>query len=559
MYRKLGILLVVLLCSAAVTFAVPQTYKHSTPLTKADVNEPENFIPAPSDLPPVGSRNPNTLDEIIISENFDSYGNDQLPTSWTQVDVDGGYCAQFVRNSTWQVFNYGAANAHSGTNVAMNHYNDNGLANNDWLILPQQNLSGTITLSYWVATQQATYPESYEVKVSTTGTQPANFTNLIYSNSSVPAAWTQQTHDLSAYAGAPFYIAFHYISVDMFVIKLDDLVLEAGTPSAHGALSGTVTTDASGHAPISGATVEITGTALSTLTNAQGLYMFNNVPPDTYDVVFSHPAYNSVTESDVIIVDGDTTTVDRELHPLPLAFYNYTSTGAASAISDLDTAYKTLDIPDDYLIFDLDITINITHPYDSDLEVWLLSPWNQMVSLAANRGGSGDNFVNCRFDDEAANPISGGTAPFTGSYRPEESLSAFDGFSSQGTWTVVVYDGWAQDSGAINNFTVHVTVEVEDAAPDVHSQVPATFAFHGNYPNPFNATTQFRFDLGAQSRVELVLYNTLGQQVAQLVNNVLSAGSHTVSFDASALTAGLYFARLNAQGLSETRKVILLK
>lgn len=558
MFRKLGFLAVILLCSVAMVWAVPQTYKNRGPLAKSQVNLSEDVVANPSNLPPVGSRNPNTLDETIISENFDALANGTLPTGWTQVDVDGGYCAQFARNSTWQVYNYSAANAHSGTNVVMCHYNDAALPNNDWLILPSQNLSGTITLSYWAASQDADYLDSYEVKVSTAGAQPADFTHLIQSFTDVPAVWAQHTLDLSAYAGAPFYVAFHYNSIDEFALKIDDLLLEAGAAAPHGAIAGTVTDDET-HVRVPGVTVEVVGTPLTTTTDESGQFSFNNVVPDTYSIAFSHAIYNSLTQNDVIVTVDNTTQVDVEMHALPLEFHDFTTTGGTVQIVDGDTVRKTLVINADYLIVDLDVTVNITHTYDSDLTVWLDSPSGQRVTLWEEVGGSGDNFVNTHLDDAAGTAISAGTAPFTGTFHPEGLLADYNGFSTEGTWTLVVFDGYDQDTGTINNFSIHVTSEIIDAVGNTNNGIPSGFAFHGNYPNPFNATTQFSFNLNRQSNVQLKLYNTLGQEVASLVNNVLEAGPHTVAFDATELTSGLYFARMSAAGLTETRKVILLK
>ena len=67
-------------------------------------------------------------------------------------------------------------------------------------------------------------------------------------------------------------------------------------------------------------------------------------------------------------------------------------------------------------------------------------------TLVNSRGGSGDNFTNTVFDDEAATAIGAGAAPFTGSFRPEEPLSAFDGKPVNGTWTLRIADVAAGDA-----------------------------------------------------------------------------------------------------------------
>ncbi len=524
--------------------------KHGVSLTTA----PESVAPA-APLPPVGPRNGNPLDEIIISEDFESYAFGTLPPGWTQIDVDGGTSPVVSGPSQWQVFGGQGYPGHGGTKSVANFYNSPADPNNDWLILPQQNLSGTITLSYWVSSQDPDYLESYEVRVSTTGNQPANFTNLVGDFNDTPNAWTQRTHDLSAFAGAPFWIAFHYDATDEFVIKIDDLLLEGVQEGDFGTITGVVTDDNTND-PIASANVELVGGATTT-TNASGIFWFNNVNAGNYSLVFSAALYESDTVAGVTVVAAETTHVDVGLHHMNVDIYDFQSSAPHAPIRDLDSAYMDLTVDEDHIIVDLDVTINIAHTYDSDITIWLQTPWQDRVILADGNGGSGDNFVNTRFDDEAATPIGSGAAPFTGSFRPIEPLTIADASSSIGTWTLIVYDAFAADTGHITDFTLHVTAAL--AADDPQVSVPSSFVFHGNYPNPFNATTQFTFDMTRAGHASLVLYNITGQEVARLVDGDLQAGHHLIAYNAASLPSGLYFARFDAPGYSATAKTILLK
>jgi len=85
------------------------------------------------------------------------------------------------------------------------------------------------------------------------------------------------------------------------------------------------------------------------------------------------------------------------------------------------------------------------------------------------------------------------------------------------------------------------------------------FSLSQNYPNPFNPSTTIRYGLPARSLVTLAVFNTLGQQVAILQNGEQDAGYHEVKFDASGLSSGVYFYRLQAGGFVETRKFVLIK
>ncbi|MEW5980693.1 MAG: T9SS type A sorting domain-containing protein, partial [Acidobacteriota bacterium] len=77
------------------------------------------------------------------------------------------------------------------------------------------------------------------------------------------------------------------------------------------------------------------------------------------------------------------------------------------------------------------------------------------------------------------------------------------------------------------------------------SQLPTAYSLHPNYPNPFNPTTTLRFDLPAPGDVSLIIYNTLGQEVAELARGFTPAGMHSITWNASALASGVYYVRLN--------------
>ncbi|MDD5089000.1 MAG: choice-of-anchor J domain-containing protein [bacterium] len=265
----------------------------------------------------------------LIEEDFESVAPGTLPAGWIQIDVDQGSTTNqyFPGLSVWQVYNDPLFVAHGGSRFAGNHFNDDGIPpNNDWLILPQITGHGAITLEYWAASDLDPFFEDFDVRVSTTDSLPASFTEIVETVTNAPVTWTQHTVDLSDYADSPFYVAFHYTSTDEFMLKIDDILI--------------------------------------------------------------------------------------------------------------------------------------------------------------------DYFA---------------------------------------------------------------------AADDPIVATPHDFIFHGNYPNPFNAQTRFSFDLSRPARVQLVLFDLLGRQTAEIANETFTAGSHDIAFDASALSSGIYIARLSAAGAFQSRKIVLLK
>ena len=85
------------------------------------------------------------------------------------------------------------------------------------------------------------------------------------------------------------------------------------------------------------------------------------------------------------------------------------------------------------------------------------------------------------------------------------------------------------------------------------------FALLSAYPNPFNQRTDIRYQLQAASHVKLAVYDITGREVASLVNGHLSAGRHEFAFDATELASGVYFAMLEAGGVKQVRKLLLVK
>jgi hypothetical protein len=80
-----------------------------------------------------------------------------------------------------------------------------------------------------------------------------------------------------------------------------------------------------------------------------------------------------------------------------------------------------------------------------------------------------------------------------------------------------------------------------------------------NYPNPFNPSTNIKFSVPKESIITLRIYNALGQEVVELLNENRPAGEYEVEFDATALPSGVYFYRLQAGSYIETKKMVLVR
>jgi photosystem II stability/assembly factor-like uncharacterized protein len=95
--------------------------------------------------------------------------------------------------------------------------------------------------------------------------------------------------------------------------------------------------------------------------------------------------------------------------------------------------------------------------------------------------------------------------------------------------------------------------------PQSDQRLPKQILLEQNYPNPFNPSTRIRYGLPSTSAVQLTVFNTLGQQVATLVQGEQEAGYHEVRLDGTQLSSGVYFYRIQARDFVQTKKLVLLR
>jgi hypothetical protein len=106
----------------------------------------------------------------------------------------------------------------------------------------------------------------------------------------------------------------------------------------------------------------------------------------------------------------------------------------------------------------------------------------------------------------------------------------------------------------------------------VNSEIPKSFSLYQNYPNPFNPSTKIKFEIplsrgvpeGRGVLVKMVIYNFLGQQVAELVNERLQPGTYEVEWNGGNFSSGVYFYQLTVSSVpltifTETKKLVLIK
>jgi subtilisin-like proprotein convertase family protein len=210
-------------------------------------------------------------------------------------------------------------------------------------------------------------------------------------------------------------------------------------------------------------------------------------------------------------------------------------------------------------IQDINVRIDtFLHTWDSDMTFTLTHNGASSVSLIANRGGSGDNFIGTILNDSAANPISGGTAPFTGQFRPEAPLILYSGQNAAGSWELQMVDNAGGDLGFMHAWCI-VFQYLCPTGGITTVEVPFTYRLSQNYPNPFNPVTTIKYGLPKYGNTKLVVYDITGRVVKTLVNEFKDAGTYEVTFDASNFASGVYFYTLESGTYKETKKMLLVK
>jgi hypothetical protein len=170
-------------------------------------------------------------------------------------------------------------------------------------------------------------------------------------------------------------------------------------------------------------------------------------------------------------------------------------------------------------------------------------------------------------------PSSGFVSDSTGRTHNVTATLPEDMFYSP-LWSVNIYDN--ADFNLVHDLTsaqmanilvmgaanVNCPVVENESSSDVEpisGSLPNNYVLDQNYPNPFNPSTTIRFSIPESGLVSIKIYNSIGEQVADLVNRELPAGSYTVDWNAENNSSGIYFYTLSANNFASTKKMILLK
>ncbi|MEI7555935.1 S8 family serine peptidase [Candidatus Chlorohelix sp.] len=144
---------------------------------------------------------------------------------------------------------------------------------------------------------------------------------------------------------------------------------------------------------------------------------------------------------------------------VPGSFTTFTSTDVPKTVPDntpggIDSIVTVSGLSG--AVYAVRVKLGVTMTWDSDLVFKITSPDNTATTLISKRGSNGANFTDTVLDDSAATAISTGSAPFTGSYRPESPLSVYNGQTSNGIWTLHIVDGGSGDIATLDAWSIDI-------------------------------------------------------------------------------------------------------
>ena len=322
-------------------------------------------------------------------------------------------------------------------------------------------------------------------------------------------------------------------------------------------------------------TIENFGTA--TQSNFQVSYTINGAPAVIENIAesldagetmsysfstlgnFSMDGLYTIVAKTQLETDSDLSNDSFEVEIINSSCYtrvNDTQLAVGPYAGDVTNSVITMD--ENVVVDDLIVTLNIEHTWANDLDVKLIGPDGTEVILFEDVGGGGDNFTNTVLDDAAASSISSGSAPFTGSFTPQGSLSDFNGLQSQGDWTLSITDDYDSSTdtatdygGTLLNWSIKICAEASLSISENELDGELKIFNKGN--NQFEVslanTTSFK-DL------DLNVYNMVGQTLLwKTLKN--TSGFYSYTLDMSYASKGIYLVRLGDQNSSTIRRIVV--
>ena len=219
---------------------------------------------------------------------------------------------------------------------------------------------------------------------------------------------------------------------------------------------------------------------------------------------------------------------------------------------DIGVTTSVINMDQNAVITDVNLTLNVEHTWIADLEVKLIAPDGVTeIILFEDVGSNGDNFTNTVLDDDASTDVSNGESPFTGSYSPTGSLNDLNGLMSAGDWTLHINDDANQDGGNLIDWSIQICTEL--ALSVSNDELEGEFKILNKGNNQFEVSLT---NTNSHEDLNLDIYNMVGQRLLwKTLKN--TSGFYSYSLDMSYASKGIYLIRLGHNKSSTVKKIVV--
>jgi len=227
-------------------------------------------------------------------------------------------------------------------------------------------------------------------------------------------------------------------------------------------------------------------------------------------------------------------------------------------INDMLTTKDTITLSGSSITNAVELFLSVRHSWVGDLNITLTAPNGQVRDISSGNGGSGDNILTFFVDGQTSVTTVSYLPPWSNICAAEQTLGNFGNSAVQGNWILSVSDIATGDTGVLQGWGIRINNAVTGNQQTGNS-VPVKFSLYQNYPNPFNPFTTIKYDVAKDLNVNIKLYDMLGREVSVLVDEFLNAGSYEVNFDASNISSGTYFYKIQAGSFTDIKKMVIIK
>ena len=215
------------------------------------------------------------------------------------------------------------------------------------------------------------------------------------------------------------------------------------------------------------------------------------------------------------------------------------------------TVNSTLAVTDNLTLTDVNVSVNITHSWVNDLTLTLISPTGTAVQLVARPcTNAALNDINATFDDAGAPLVCANNPAISGTVKPTQVLSAFNGQTSVGTWTLRVLDSANQDGGSIVGWSLNPCGIQIPLSVDQNS-----LANFNLYPNPSQGNFTVQFNSDSSQVIQLELVDLRGRAVYN--SSFENTGYFNQNIQLNAVQAGVYLLKVKDGDKQVTRKLVI--